>query len=205
MFPSLSASRRLVIVVLVGEGGLVLLAWGAAVLLHVPLWAGLRWDVWDAALGSAAALPMLLLFWFCLHSSLPALERIRKLCEEVIRPLFAPCSLAELALLAGLAGLGEEALFRGVLQPALARWLGLWTAIALTSLVFGLLHALTPAYALLAGLLSVYLGVVSVLVGNLLVVVQAHALYDFVALAYLSRGPFGAGSSPGAEEQAKRP
>jgi membrane protease YdiL (CAAX protease family) len=194
---SATAGRWLVFVVLLGEGSLVLLAWGAAWLFDVPLWQSLRWDAGAAAaLGTTAALPMLLLFWGCLHTPLSSLQRIRQLCEEVIGPLFAPCSLTELALLAGLAGLGEEALFRGVAQPALARWLDLWSAVALTSLIFGLLHALTPTYALLAGLMSVYLGILRAATGNLLVVVLAHALYDFVALVYLGRSQ--GDKSPGA-------
>jgi membrane protease YdiL (CAAX protease family) len=180
---------RLVALVTLFEGGLALLAWGAAWLFDEPLWQGLRWGAADAARGAAAAVPMLAVFWLCLRVRLPPLVRIRRLCEEYIRPLFAPCTAAELALLAALAGLGEEALFRGVLQAVLARTLAAWAAVAVTSAVFGLLHALTPTYALFAGLLSAYLGVVWLHTGNLLVVVVAHGLYDFVALLYLARGP----------------
>jgi membrane protease YdiL (CAAX protease family) len=59
----------------------------------------------------------------------------------------------------------------------------------LASLVFGLLHALTATYAVLATFMGVYLGAVWLGTGNLLVVVLAHALYDFAALVYLTRGP----------------
>jgi membrane protease YdiL (CAAX protease family) len=37
-------------------------------------------------------------------------------------------------------GVGEEALFRGVVQPAMADWLGLWEGWAVTSLLFGAAH-----------------------------------------------------------------
>ena len=169
------------------EGGLALLAWVVAWLADEPLWQGLRWEWQGAALGALAALPMLLLFWACLHTPLQPLARIRRLCDELIRPLFAPCGAAELAVIALLAGLGEESLFRGTLQALLARRLTTWAAVALTSVVFGLLHALTPTYALLAGLMSAYLGAVWLASGNLLVVIVAHALYDFVALLYVTR------------------
>jgi membrane protease YdiL (CAAX protease family) len=49
------------------------------------------------------------------------------------------------------------------------------------------LHALTPTYALLAVLAGAYLGGVWLLSGNLLVVIVAHGIYDFVALLYLLR------------------
>jgi membrane protease YdiL (CAAX protease family) len=117
------------------------------------------------------------------------LIRIRRLCEEAIRPLFAACSLAELALICALAGLGEELLFRGVLQTAFSNELGMPAGVALASLIFGLLHALTPTYAMLATLLGIYLGVIWLLCDSLLVVSVAHGLYDFIALVYLTRGP----------------
>ena len=48
------------------------------------------------------------------------------------------------------AGIGEELLFRGVVQALLERWLGPWIALGVASILFGLVHALTPTYALLA-------------------------------------------------------
>jgi membrane protease YdiL (CAAX protease family) len=38
-------------------------------------------------------------------------------------------------------GIGEEALFRGAIQPAMTEWLGLWPGWAATSLLFGGVHA----------------------------------------------------------------
>ena len=38
-------------------------------------------------------------------------------------------------------GIGEEALFRGAIQPAMTEWLGLWQGWAVTSLLFGGVHA----------------------------------------------------------------
>jgi membrane protease YdiL (CAAX protease family) len=182
-------SWRFVLLAACFEGGLALLAWGIAWLLNEPLWDRLKWDPADAALGLGACLPMLLLFWACLRSRLPPLVRIRRLCDEFVRPLFAPCTLAELALISLLAGLGEETLFRGVLQADLTRRVGLGPGIALASILFGLLHALTPTYAVLATLMGLYLGLVWVVADNLLVVILAHGVYDFVALIYLVRGP----------------
>ena len=87
-----------------------------------------------------------------------------------------------------LAGVGEEALFRGVIQPALAAHLPAWAAIAHRHrLLFGLAHWVTPTYAILAGIVGAYLGWLLLrLSGNLLVPIVAHALYDVVALAVLA-------------------
>jgi membrane protease YdiL (CAAX protease family) len=58
--------------------------------------------------------------------------------------------------------------------------------------LFGLLHPITPTYAVLAALMGAYLGGVWLASGNLLVPIVAHALYDFIALAYLLAPPPGA-------------
>ena len=55
------------------------------------------------------------------------------------------------------------------------------------SVLFGLGHMVTPTYAVLAGLIGLYLGALSMVFGNLLQVVVVHSLYDFVALLYLVR------------------
>src|SRR5262249_39397182 len=142
-----------------------------------------------AALGIAISLPMLLGFFLCVRWPVGPLARIKEFADEVIQPLFAPCSLFELAFISLLAGVGEEALFRGVLQDLAAGWVGLWPGIVSVSILFGLLHLITPTYALLAALIAVYLACWQVVADNLLVVIVAHAFYDFVALVYLVRRP----------------
>jgi len=89
------------------------------------------------------------------------------------------------ALVAALAGVGEEALFRGVVQTALLDRLPAWAAVAATAALFGLAHFLSLTYALLASLVGAYLGWLHLATGNLLAPILAHALYDFVALRLL--------------------
>lgn len=101
--------------------------------------------------------------------------------------MFAGSGPVVLVVVALLAGLSEEALFRGVLQTALVAHLPLLAAVAVTAVLFGVAHWITPTYALLAGIVGAYLGALFVLSGNLLVPVVAHALYDVVALALLVR------------------
>jgi membrane protease YdiL (CAAX protease family) len=108
--------------------------------------------------------------------------------EERLIPLFEECSYFEIALICLLAGVGEEALFRGVIQSALAEWLSPWWALFVASGLFGLGHLITPTYAALAVLLGIYVGGLFMLYDNLLTVVVVHVLYDGMALIYLTRG-----------------
>jgi membrane protease YdiL (CAAX protease family) len=81
-------------------------------------------------------------------------------------------------------------LFRGVLQGVFTRWLpSAWLAVALVSVLFGILHAVTFSYAVMATLMGAYLGWLRNETGNLLAPIITHALYDFVVLLYLLRGP----------------
>jgi membrane protease YdiL (CAAX protease family) len=129
-----------------------------------------------------------LLFWLCLKCPLEPFKEITRIVDEVIAPLFRDCRLVQLAVIAALAGLGEEMLFRGVIQAAVAAEIagphGPWLGLAVAAILFGLLHPVTPTYALLAGLIGGSLGWLWLLTGNLLVPVTAHAMYDFLVLLY---------------------
>jgi membrane protease YdiL (CAAX protease family) len=106
--------------------------------------------------------------------------------RERIAPLFAGASPAQLAAIALLAGIGEEALFRGVLQEALAGRFPAWAGLVLASLLFGAVHWVTDTYAVLAGIVGLYLGTLYLLTDNLLAPIATHALYDVVALWVLA-------------------
>jgi membrane protease YdiL (CAAX protease family) len=73
-----------------------------------------------------------------------------------------------------------------------SRWLGIRWGWSAASVLFGLLHPITPGYIVLATLLGAYLGAIWIYNGNLLSVMVAHAVYDFVALWYLLRREPGA-------------
>ena len=169
---------------------------GAAAALAVGIDLGRRIDVSVAGLGAglavglAAAVPMLLLFFGALRSRWAPLVRIRHVLEESILPHFRHLTWWQLLILAVLAGIGEELLFRGFLQPFLAGRFGTAAAVVGASLVFGLLHWITPSYAVFASILGVYLGLLVVLSGNLVGAAVCHAVYDYVALSvYLRRSP----------------
>ena len=75
-------------------------------------------------------------------------------------------------------------LFRGVLQYSLEAKVGTAGSLVVASIIFGALHAVTPLYALLAGIASLYFGYLYLSFGNLAVPIYAHALYDVAALYY---------------------
>jgi uncharacterized protein len=162
-----------------GLGGISLVA-GKALGLS-PL-ATLSWTGHDALLGAVSSLPLIGLFWWTLRSRLASLQQINDFLESVVRPAFAPLTVLELLLISVLAGIGEELLFRGLLQGGLAAALGTVTGVLLAAAAFGLAHCITPTYALVAGLIGAYLSALWITSGNLLVPIISHALYDFLAL-----------------------
>jgi membrane protease YdiL (CAAX protease family) len=114
-------------------------------------------------------------------------HRLVSFVVQQLGALVAALSVSELALLAALAGISEEVLFRGVVQVALARVLLEPGALLTASVLFGLVHFATKAYAILAGMMGLYLGALFLLQGSLLAPIITHALYDFIALIYVAR------------------
>jgi len=132
----------------------------------------------DAALGAAAAAAVIALSWLWTSGSAWGERLARALAGLVGRP-----ALGEIAVLALASGVGEEAFFRGALQPRV----GLVAA----SLVFGLAHFVPrreflpwTAFSVAAGFL---LGALFEATGNLVAPVVTHALVNGVNLTLLTR------------------
>lgn len=177
--------RRTLLLGVLVEGGLGVLACGLGWALGRPVWEQWHWNGRDAVLGAGASLPMLLAFALCIGWPVGPLGRIKQFCDEIVRPLFAACSVVDLAVIALLAGVGEEMLFRGVLQETLSAWLNPWLGLAAASVIFGFFHPITPGYIVLAAGMGAYLGYLWLATGNLLTVSITHGLYDFLVLVYL--------------------
>ena len=120
----------------------------------------------------------------------PALQDVTRATQRSVLALLGGTFKPGIAFITSLAlgcvaGVGEEMLFRGVLQYELtSRFGGPWVAIGLSSVIFGALHAVTPLYAILAGLASVYFGAIYIWSSNLAVPITAHAVYDLLALLF---------------------
>jgi membrane protease YdiL (CAAX protease family) len=178
---------KIVRLALLFEGGLAVVALACGWFMTIPPWRRIAWQATDAAWGLAATIPMVLGLLVLRRIRRGPLGRLNAVVDQLLVPMFAGCGWLQLGLVSLVAGVGEELLFRGVLQPTLIGWLGIAAGLGITSLVFGLLHAITPAYALLATAVGAYLGWLMLASGNLLGPMIAHALYDFFALAYLMR------------------
>jgi uncharacterized protein len=183
--------KRFALTAAIFEGSLAVVAIGLGWLLGHPPLATLRFDLTDAALGVAAVVPPLGLFWTCLNCRWRPLRTIARLLEDALVPLFRDCGILQLAMIAALAGLGEEMLFRGVIQAAVAEGIGgpygVWLGLVIAAALFGLMHPITPTYAVLAALIGLYLGGLWLATGNLLAPIIAHGLYDWIALVWLVR------------------
>ena len=180
-------SRWIVWMVVIFEGALVGLAMGLGWWVGQPPFARMSLEWQAIVLGVVATWPPLLGMWWCTRSSWGPLHRLTQEVLDKIVPFFAECSLLELTLVAVAAGLGEEVLFRGVIQLALTDWLGPFAALLLTSALFGLGHLITPTYAAIATILGLYLGGLLIVSDNLLPAILVHAGYDLGALLYLIR------------------
>ncbi len=175
------------------EGGLIAAAFIGGWRLDVrPLAATApSWNAFVA--GVAATLPLLLGLAWSLRTRFGPVARLARDVEDRIIPVFEGCSVGHLAAIAVLAGIGEEIFFRGLIQTAVAGWVGPWGGLLLASAAFGIAHPVTPLYGALAALIGLYLGALFLVTENLVVPAIVHTVYDFVALAYLrSRPPAGA-------------
>ncbi len=169
------------------ELGLVAVAAILGWLVGAPPFEQARLTVSALLVGAAATAPPLAVMWWCCRSPWPPFRRLVRELDATVRPLFARCSPAALALIAAAAGIGEEALFRGVLQTAFGTATTPVIGLIVASVLFGVVHLVTPTYAVLATLVGVYLGGLLIVFQNLTVVITTHALYDLLALLYWTR------------------
>jgi uncharacterized protein len=180
---------RILLLAVAVEGGFIVLAVVIGWFTDTPPVHRFHWSGLGVLEGVAATLPLVGVFFIIIRWPVGPLARIKEFSERILRPMLRTCTVVDFLGIAALAGLGEEMFFRGAVQGSLQHWVPVWLAVLISSVFFGLMHAVTPTYALLAAGLSVYLGVVWHYTDNLLVVAIAHALYDFLALLYLMRGP----------------
>ena len=141
--------------------------------------------------GALATLPLVVGLVLMRKIHRGPLGDLNRLVDDQFAPLFVDTRLWEFALIALAAGWGEEMLFRGWLQVLLTRnasgTVGLGVGLGLSAAVFGFCHWISLTYALLAMAAGVYLGGLLLASDQLLVPITTHALYDFVALVFITR------------------
>lgn len=180
------------------EAGVLALAITVGWIVSVDPFAGFAFRLDQLGIGVAATVPPVVALWLLERSTVPAVLEFRRVVEELVGPLFVDAPRTHLVALALTAGVAEEVLFRGVVQGGLTGLMGWLPALLVASLLFGVVHWLTGLYALLAGMVGLYLGGLYLLTGNLLVPIIVHALYDVVALGYLRWGVQDAGAGSNA-------
>jgi membrane protease YdiL (CAAX protease family) len=114
-----------------------------------------------------------------------------KSAEQTVKALLSAQSLNDLLLnlffVAVLAGVGEELLFRGLIQRILVRKYGRWTGIVIAAILFSAMHmqfyGFFPRF-----LLGVVLGILFAYSGSLWVAILAHFFYDamLITAAYMN-------------------
>ncbi|MEW6319900.1 MAG: CPBP family intramembrane glutamic endopeptidase [Acidobacteriota bacterium] len=109
-------------------------------------------------------------------------DGVRHVYRDVLVPLFGRLSRPGLVVVGLSAGVGEEWLFRGLLQPLTG-----WVA---ASLLFGLAHVASPrmlAFGVWAACMGLALGGLAIVAGGVIAPMVAHGVYDVLALAYIRR------------------
>lgn len=165
------------------EASLLILAMILGWLADIDPFAALIFSDQAVLYGVVGTLPLFLIFLLMQRLQIDVVQEIRKLLLRTLGPSIQACNWADLFILAAIAGIAEEVLFRGVIQPWIENSWGFNAGLLLSSVLFGLVHAITPLYAVLAALVSIYLGLSLDYGGdrNLLVPVIIHSLYDFLA------------------------
>jgi membrane protease YdiL (CAAX protease family) len=141
-----------------------------------------RWQWLLVVLGLAAA-GLLVAQMNAVVSSAKGLAEVRRKMGDLA--LLAPRGAREIRvfdMLSVTAGVCEEILYRGILLAIASALMGVWPAVAVTSIVFGLGHA----YQGLAGigkttLVGVVLAVLAVLSGSLYIPMVLHATIDLTS------------------------
>jgi membrane protease YdiL (CAAX protease family) len=145
----------------------------------LPWQLGLRpTRVWAAIGWIALAFLALAIFSFA-WGQLVDHTKAEKLPEELGVDHSTAALVATAILVTVLAPIAEELLFRAYVFPALRNWKGTWPAVAITGLLFGLLHVLSsPLYAIVP--LSLFGGLLCV------VYLRTRSLYPCIALHSLN-------------------
>lgn len=170
------------------EGSLIGVAWLIGWFVNINPIADLSLESLAFFWGIAGTIPLFLLFLLFYQYPIGPLYAIKKSLLDILGPILAMCRWYELIILATVAGISEEVLFRGVLQPWLEKDYGLTGGIVISNIIFGLLHWITPVYALIAGLIGGYLAYMMEISGtrNLLTPIIIHGLYDYLAFVVVA-------------------
>lgn len=171
------------------EAAMILVAVFLGWIANINPFAYLNFSESAIAYGVAGTMPLFLMFLTLEQIQVGSIIKIKNVLLETLGPSLHRHHWTDLWVLASIAGLSEELLFRGVIQPWIESSWGMPAGLVVSNIIFGLAHAVTPLYAVLATLVGIYLSLSMDYSGdrNLLVPIVIHGLYDFLAFISLMR------------------
>ena len=175
-------SRKVLLVALATQGGLILVSWWCARAFDLPP----RWGLpeRDIAVGVVAAAGLAAVNHTLLTRA-PSnwiVDGVRAIFHDTIVPLFGSLGPLSAVAIGAAAGVGEEWFFRGIVQPIVG--------VAPASVLFGLAHVggmrMLP-FGVWATGMGLIMAALAVVTGGLLAPIVAHGVYDMLALHYIRR------------------
>ena len=175
--------RRVLVLALATQAVLIAIAWACADALDLPP----RWGApfRDTIIGLAVAVALGVTNHLLLAHAPPnwIVNGLRAVYHETLVPLFAGMRPPAIIALGAAAGIGEEWLFRGIVQPVVG--------IVWASLAFGAAHiggARMLPFGVWATIMGLVMGGLAMATGGLVAPMVAHGVYDMLALEYIRRG-----------------
>jgi membrane protease YdiL (CAAX protease family) len=179
---------------LAGAAGMAIMAFALGAWLGTPLPPMLKATPMGIASGVAATVPLAALLMLLMRSKHAAVARFRDEQLDFLSGIGFRLTPWRIFAISLAAGVSEELLFRGFAQSWTIEQYGMLAGLAGPSVVFGLLHARNAAYAAIAGLVGLYLGMLFVITGDLVAPIVTHAIYDYIALDVTRRALAGRSS-----------
>ena len=171
------------------EASLILVAVGLGWIASINPFENIHFSEMALVYGVIGTMPLFLMFLALEKIQGESVVKIKNLLLNTLGPGLHRYHWTDLLILASIAGVSEELLFRGVIQPWIENSWGATAGLIASNILFGLVHAVTPLYAVLAMLVGIYLGLSLTYGGetNLLVPIIIHGFYDFLAFVVLMR------------------
>ena len=171
------------------EGSLILVAVVLGWVAGINPFAEIHFSESAVAYGLMGTLPLFVILLAFYQFQFDSVQEIHRILNDTLGPSMHRYHWTDLLVLAAIAGIAEEILFRGVIQPWIESSWGMMAGLIGSNIIFGLVHAVTPLYAVLAGLVGIYMGIF-LDVGeqrNLLTPIVIHGVYDFLAFIIILR------------------
>ncbi|MBU6385428.1 MAG: CPBP family intramembrane metalloprotease [Planctomycetes bacterium] len=157
---------------------------------HLVPWWDWKGILKSFALGASVGLGLAICMQVFSLLPIRSLQKLDRMVQSQLKTLLGPMGIPELLLLSLSAGIGEELLFRGLIQ---GWWLSFYEnptmlealpGILVSAVCFGFAHPLSKTYIAIATLAGLLFGVLYWSTGDLLACVLAHAIYDAIICVY---------------------